>query len=153
MDSKQTIHFLRLLNLTVYLSIHLSTSPVSFGEAGSRGFVFPVLSSLLLSVYSYSGFIFFLFFLCFSHPSPFLSGLTSVSAAPSPAGFSGQESCVQTLWSATKPAMTACQETSPVGKQLIMILVWPTSCSHHLCYSKENGAWKTGSLMLLFEPE
>lgn len=37
---------------------------------------------------------------------PFLSGLTWVSAAPSPAGFSGQESCEQTLSSATRPAMT-----------------------------------------------
>lgn len=45
-----------------------------------------------------------LFPFCYSRLFSIL--LTLVSAAPSPAGFSGQEPCVQILWLSSKPKMT-----------------------------------------------
>lgn len=49
-----------------------------------------------------------------AHNSLFFPGLTSVSAALSPAGFSGQGSCAQTQSSVTKPA-----KREHVGKQAL----------------------------------
>lgn len=110
----------------------------------------PIINSLLPSVYFCSaGFIFyFLSFLWVPHCSPFVSGLTPASAAPSPAGFSDQESCAQIQWFATKPAMTK--------KWRQRITSWPDW--HHtfiifLIQEKMVLEIKSVSLMNLFEPK
>lgn len=68
-------------------------------------------------------------------PFPFFSGLTSVSAAPSPAGFSGQESCVQTQSSVTKSA-----NRGHVGKQALQAntsrQIMPGKVSNVICFTR-----------------